>query len=228
MVAIYTLNISDLNLDQSFSAIIHPSRLETASRFKFAGDKARCIGAGILLSIAVYESALKISLPPEEGQLPHGKPYLLEAPGFHYNISHSRDWVVCAVSDKPVGIDIEHSDRDAGLVAGRYFSHEENEYIASLPSSEHYGAIMELWVLRESYLKATGQGLAFSLKDIAVRFDPGPYIVQCGKKTDYSMALCRMPDERYKLGLAVCKGPEPLTYVFRQVCGRTLMVLRDS
>lgn len=36
----------------------------------------------------------------------HGKPYLLNYPDVHFNISHSGEYVACAVADSPVGVDI--------------------------------------------------------------------------------------------------------------------------
>lgn len=41
----------------------------------------------------------------------HGKPYLPDYSDVHFNISHSEKYVVCAVSDKPVGVDIQKNWR---------------------------------------------------------------------------------------------------------------------
>ena len=37
----------------------------------------------------------------------YGKPYLSNYPNVHFNVSHSRDYVVCAVFNKPIGVDIQ-------------------------------------------------------------------------------------------------------------------------
>ena len=36
----------------------------------------------------------------------HGKPYVV-GPNLHFNVSHSGDLVVCALHDRPIGIDVE-------------------------------------------------------------------------------------------------------------------------
>ena len=38
---------------------------------------------------------------------PSGKPYLVNCPGVHFNISHSGGYAVCAVGSVPMGVDIE-------------------------------------------------------------------------------------------------------------------------
>ncbi len=41
------------------------------------------------------------------GKNHYGKPYLNGYPNYYFNISHSGEFVVCAISNNPVGIDIE-------------------------------------------------------------------------------------------------------------------------
>ena len=36
----------------------------------------------------------------------YGKPYLRGYTNFHFNVSHSKDAIVCGVSDNPIGVDI--------------------------------------------------------------------------------------------------------------------------
>ncbi|MGE7591252.1 4'-phosphopantetheinyl transferase family protein [Peribacillus sp. NPDC101480] len=40
-----------------------------------------------------------------------GKPFSSNFPSFHYNISHSGEYVVCAVHDAEVGVDIKWAGR---------------------------------------------------------------------------------------------------------------------
>ena len=37
----------------------------------------------------------------------YGKPYLSEHPDFYFNISHSGEYVLCAIDNNPIGVDIE-------------------------------------------------------------------------------------------------------------------------
>lgn len=70
------------------------------------------------------------------------------------SIAHSHDLVVCAVSDHPVGIDVEHHrprdfDALAELVCG---SREWQEYVAR-PTEDRARHFYSLWVLKEALLK---------------------------------------------------------------------------
>lgn len=95
-----------------------------------------------------------------------GKPFLADSSEIHFNISHSDNWVICAISDLPIGVDIE-------LIRG--FSHEILENVLSPLELAHYHStpygqreklFFTYWAAKESYLKALGLGLNVPLKSI--------------------------------------------------------------
>lgn len=99
----------------------------------------------------------------ERGKGPHGKPYLVNHPEIHYNISHSADFIVCAVSGSPIGIDIQEKRVvDVIKVGRRIFPNEE--YREFLKSEDKQDEFFRQWVLNESYLKWTGDGLTKDLR----------------------------------------------------------------
>ena len=44
---------------------------------------------------------------PEMAREERGKPYFPGAPQYHFNLSHSGPFALCALSDRPVGVDIQ-------------------------------------------------------------------------------------------------------------------------
>lgn len=118
----------------------------------------------------------KISFSTNE----YGKPYLNNYNDFHFNISHSNDWIVCVVDDKPVGVDIEKIRPINFNIAKQFFSKEEHCDILAQHQSNRLSYFFSLWALKESYIKATGKGLslplnAFTLKllnDNKIKFKP--------------------------------------------------------
>jgi hypothetical protein len=70
-----------------------------------------------------------------------------------FNISHSANYVACAIADSPVGIDIEGGRKVNRSVAKRYFTEEE---IESIHSDEDF---FKIWTFKEALGKYTGEGL---------------------------------------------------------------------
>ena len=107
----------------------------------------------------------------------HGKPAL--APEFatlnlHFNLAHTDGLVALAVSrEAMLGIDVENvNTRTAPLpIAGRFFSAAEARDLAALPAAEQNARFYALWTLKESWLKATGLGLAAGLGNVSFGFD---------------------------------------------------------
>ena len=81
-----------------------------------------------------------------------GKPYAAEG---CFSISHSGECVVCAVSDKAVGVDVERLRSPRLRVACRYFTEEERDWM-----QEDEVRFWRIWTGKEALCKRTGEGLA--------------------------------------------------------------------
>jgi 4'-phosphopantetheinyl transferase len=88
----------------------------------------------------------------------YGKPFLVGYPGFHFNLSHSGRWVVCAVGGSPVGIDVERIGEADHQTAAYFFSAEEQEDLSAKPVPDRRSRFYHIWALKESFLKCTGKG----------------------------------------------------------------------
>ncbi len=102
----------------------------------------------------------------------YGKPYLKEYPKINFNISHLGDYVVCAIDDKPIGIDIEEVKQiEYKDIAEDFFTVSEFRYINKQGIGTQLSKFYEIWTLKESYLKCCGQGLAIPLKSFSIDID---------------------------------------------------------
>lgn len=113
-------------------------------------------------------AAEALGLSPAEvkfGKNEHGKPI---TDGMEFNLSHSGDIAVCAVSDKPIGIDIEALREIRPDAAKRFASAEELEYIGSDPRR-----LFEIWTLKEAYFKCVGTGIGSDIKSVTFTVDGG-------------------------------------------------------
>lgn len=152
------------------------ARAETVARLRPADRKRLSLGAGLLLRHALRERGLDPdAVRVEPGA--HGKPYLPDVPNVCFNLSHSGEYALCAVSDHPVGCDVEKLAAPELRVAERFFAPEE----LALLRAEHDAAAQarlfyRLWTLKESFLKATGLGLSLPLDCFSV--DPATMTVR--------------------------------------------------
>ncbi len=101
----------------------------------------------------------------------HGKPIITDR-DLHFNISHSKNAVMCALSDKSIGVDIEHITQKRDSIIKKCFTDTEAAWVRT---DEDF---FRIWTLKESYLKATGTGiispltrLSFTLGDKIVCHD---------------------------------------------------------
>lgn len=132
----------------------------------------------------------------------YGKPFLKGSNGFHFNISHSGKWVVCAIDKYPLGIDIEKILPMDFNIAKRFFSKNEYEELMEKKDGERLAFFYDLWTLKESYIKATDRGLATSLDCFSIAIDrKGISISSTEVDTAFYFKQYRI-DKNYKL--AVC------------------------
>lgn len=96
----------------------------------------------------------------------HGKPFLSSRPEIHYNISHSGKYVVCVIASQEVGVDVQIHEEKINMerILERTVPADLARQILDSPDS--CKAFYTQWVLREAYVKWTGEGLSRDLRRI--------------------------------------------------------------
>ena len=182
------------------SALPWITRREKILRPRHENDRCLSLGTGLLAAYALKLSGAKdLSLSYTE----HGKPYLSRHPDIHFNLSHSGVLAVCAVSDVPVGIDIEHPRKYSASVARRFFTSEEYAFVEK--SEDTTQAFLQIWTRKESYLKMLGCGLSLSPETFSVL--PGGHLPKGCYFSEKLIDGCQ---------LCVCTGTEECLEVVRQ------------
>lgn len=98
-----------------------------------------------------------------------GKPYLPAEEDFHFNLSHSGTYVICAVDVVPIGVDIQKIDAKKGKqIAKRFFSKAEQDILEKAKEAEQETLFCRFWAAKESYLKYLGTGLKDGLSNHVV------------------------------------------------------------
>lgn len=213
----YTLNLQDRVLQR-----LDAHRLDKVMHTGSEKAKCLAMGAGLLLQLSAYENQIgkygasdsektvygaPISLSVSEAlerlegqetpiQIAYsfgerGKPDFAEG-DWHFNLSHSGEYVCCAVAGEEIGVDIQEMKPLRSLrIAERFFSAAEYERILGCgDDAERARIFYSIWVRKESYAKLTGEGIAAVVeRDVykESRVEWMEYSIPKG----YCMALCR-------------------------------------
>lgn len=132
---------------------ISDERRQYALRYHNERDQRLCVAAYRLLQQALLQE-FGIDERPVLVYNSKGKPLLAGHPGIHFSLSHCHAAVACAVSNRPVGIDIETPDHYSPEVARRVMNDDEMREIEA--SAQPQVAFTRLWTMKESFYKLTG------------------------------------------------------------------------
>lgn len=127
------------------------------------------------LARRLLAAALKreLGLPelPEIAREPNGKPYFPSRPDICFNLSHSHGAAVCALHDRPVGVDVERLRTAPKRLAGDLTDE----------------AFFRLWTAKEATIKRQGLRLSVLLRPL----EPDP-LCQCpeGLLEGYVVTVC--------------------------------------
>lgn len=155
---------------ESIASLLPEQRQTEIYRYRNHEDRYRALAARMLL----YETIeLKTGLNRSEINIlknRYGKPYLGNSDHFHFNLSHSGEWVVCATHDRPLGVDIERQHTvDYMAIARRFFAAEEyGRLMKAERAADLRSLFFEIWTLKESFIKALGFGLSMPLQSFAM------------------------------------------------------------
>ncbi len=164
MLELWTMSLEEI-LQQDKEEMLErclPYRKEKYISIKHEKTALLCLGAGLLEA-----RVLDMAPPGTEVILSeYGKPSL-SVPGLYYNISHSGDYVILAVADAEVGIDLQEPRALTDSLQNRILT--EKEKLTGLyrtPSSW-----FKLWCIKESYVKLTGMGLQMEFSKLETDWD---------------------------------------------------------
>jgi len=160
--------------------LLSQAELARARAFRFARDRQRFVVAHGRLRcvLAAYtgQGPGQIEFRVE----PHGKPELVPAAararGLRFNMSHSHELALCAVTRaRMVGVDVERVQAGVDLMpmARRFFSARELAELRALPAEQRPEGFFNCWTRKEAYVKAVGMGMSLALDQFTVSLRPG-------------------------------------------------------
>lgn len=182
-IRVYWLDCREVDAAQ-VQHLMSAGRLEKLRQLIKSDDRRRSAAAELLLALAL---AKEKGCAPERVHwraLPGGKPVIDGGP--HFSLAHSGEIAVCAVYERPVGIDVE-TPRSVNPAMRR-------KILSPAEKTRPDGALLATWVAKESYIKYTGEGLkrsmaGFSAVDGAIRDGEGRHLA-CVQRVAHPVEGC--------------------------------------
>lgn len=218
MIEAYSINLDDAldkGIDRSLMKLVSQQKQARIERFRHKRDAMRCL-LGDLLSR--YALCAKSGLRNHQLKFdvnPYNKPFLAEPAGFHYNISHSGKWVVCAVGDQPVGIDIEQVKEIDLDVANTVFTKEEYDSFIDQDQEHRLSYFYTMWVIKESYMKADGRGMSLPLKSFTIKINDCKILIDTENELKACFFKTYIIDDQHIA--SICSTEDAFCKQFRQL-----------
>ena len=171
MIYLYALNIGKISGYKEIADledIVSEGRKKRIERYRFEKDKIRCLVAELLVRYALFRQYDLYGSDIVFGCGDSGKPFLTGSE-IRFNISHSGEWVVCAVGDSDMGIDVEEIKAIDFRSVYQRFSEREVQFLDSIEDKAL--PFYRIWTLKESYVKYNGFGLRCPFESFAVIID---------------------------------------------------------
>lgn len=158
--------LSEADFEEMY-ALCSKERREKIDKITSVIKKRQSICAGYLL----YFLKKKFKIEEEPVISPGGKPVFPGNQDVFFNLSHSGGYVVLAVGNAPLGVDIECARQANCKLAKRFFTKEEYAYLLEQEKERQDDAFCYIWIGKEAVVKAEGSGLLQALDSFLVLED---------------------------------------------------------
>ncbi len=199
-------------------AVLATDDRDHVARFRFERDREQALASRALQRRALSACT---DVAPAAWRFvagAHGRPEIGAppiTPPLRFNVANSHGLVACAVTiDRDVGVDVEpwRGDAPAELIE-RCFAPAERAALTALPAGSRPRRFVELWTLKEAYIKARGLGLELPLELIDFTLDDGPPRLALDPSLDDDAATWQLelwsPLPSHAAALCVRRGAAP-------------------
>ena len=189
IVKLYTIDINTaFHHKKALLEKVNESQKEKALKYKKEIDQVRSLASSYLVNKLSKEPLLFNDM---------GKPFFENGPSF--NISHSGQYIVMAVSNKDIGVDIEENKEKDMSSLIRIFNEAEAKMI------KEHADFYYLWCAKESLIKCIGSSIN-RIKEIPALpfngvklFNGKHYYVKTFIKDKHIISITRLSDEPFDI-----------------------------
>lgn len=197
MTELFVFDREGVTLPEAAAARLPVWRRPIFDRLKNENARQESLCAGLLYAWAVERRGLPRDAAVE--LLPAGRPVLAGRDDVWVSLSHSGRYVLCAVSGKAIGADVQELRAVRESIARR-FHPEERAWLESLPEKERHAALFRLWTRKEAWVKAVSRERVLSLAEADVIHPlPGWQFRDYSLPGGYAAAVCAAEGEEIPL-----------------------------
>ena len=206
MIKVFVLHLEEAAYDPDFQELLlaylpEAGRLRIKDRIN-PTSRLHTVAGELLARYSVGEFTGNASQEIKLVYGEKGKPHIQNLADVHFNISHSGHYVVCAVADKEIGVDVERIRKVNLRIAERFFSAPELSDLMQLDEEARKLYFITLWTIKESYLKAIGRGLTQHLNSFTILQSEDSYLLTGNKEAEGYGIVTKRLNEEYMM--AVC------------------------
>ena len=183
MITLVSEKIWDFDLQAALTEI-SDQRREQALKFKNEQGQRLCVLAYLLLKDGLRQ-AHGITDNPIFEYNEHGKPSIVGHPEIYFNLSHCKEAVVCAISDRPIGVDVECIREVKDSLVNYTMNDDEKADIAASANPE--ATFIRLWTMKEATAKLIGTGITHDVKSL---IDTTKYKYTTVERQRYTYTIC--------------------------------------
>jgi len=212
MIDIFAVNLTHQIEQRDFNnllSLLSKEKREKILRFRNYEDAQRGLIGDILVRKIVCNRTGLRNEDIEFINNKFGKPFLKNTNKIKFNISHSGKWVVCAISEKDIGIDIERIQPIDINFVKRIFTIKENEEIMRINKELQLKYFYELWTCKESYIKALGEGLSIALNSFSIQIKENCISIRTDRDLNNFFPRMYNIDKNYKMAVCSTENSSP-------------------
>ena len=205
------------DLRRAIHDLLTPNEHKRLGAFVFEKDRHE-----YLLTRALERATLAhtLDVPPSALRFRRtelGRPELVPASDVEFNLTNTSRLVACAVTrGRCLGVDAEPLDRADQVLAlaSTVFTKQEQADLATMPPAERRRWAVQLWTMKEAYIKARGLGLSLPVEQIELRRsvdgrttlsfhadiddDPARWSFRTLELADHLVSLCVSTDDHFE------------------------------
>lgn len=193
MTEVYILKYGDAPLPEEGLALLPRWRRRRLERLRYAPAREASLGTGLLWRYVMERHGVD----PEEPVrfLQAGKPVFSGRSDLHFSLSHSGPYAMCAISDWPVGVDVQQI-KAVHMSVARRFHFRERDWLAEQPQDEQQRAFFRIWTRKEAWVKAVSRDQLLSLDaEDVLHGAPGWQFGEYRLEEEYMAAVCARQGE---------------------------------